>query len=76
VCSVPDKKSIKEMTLSVVSGVFLVNIWKSEKHGAQIFFLAEILKSHEILIFFGRTGEGLKSGRFSLPRGRITGMKL
>jgi hypothetical protein len=32
------------------------------------------MKSREILIFFGRTGEGLKSSRFSFPRGRITGM--
>jgi hypothetical protein len=35
---------------------------------------SEILKSREILIFFGRTEEGLKSGRFSLLHGRITGM--
>jgi hypothetical protein len=37
---------------------------------------SEILKIQEILIFFGRMGEGLKSGRFSLPHGRITGMKV
>jgi hypothetical protein len=51
VCSVRDRKSITgNDKLSVVSGVFPVNIRKSEKYGAQIFFVVEILKSREIFI--------------------------
>jgi hypothetical protein len=46
------------MTLSVVSGVFLVNIRKFKKYGTQNFFLAEILKSQEIFIFSGTDGKG------------------
>jgi hypothetical protein len=37
-------------------------------------FFSKILKAREILIFIGRTGEGLKTGRFDLPPGNITGI--
>jgi hypothetical protein len=70
---VRDRKSITgNDKLSVVSGLFPVNIRKSEKIWRSNFFFFEILKRREIFIFSGTDGKGSPKRENLIPAGKIT----